>query len=76
MEYEKKIEICAQEMARDFKITEEQAESIIHEFDLDDIVLDYYETYVNEAEEAEEAEAREELRCNYDLYYGDIHGGI
>jgi len=76
LEFDEKLNICAEEMAKDYDISEETARRIIIDMDLYDIVFDYYEDcFIKRAKEKEQ-QWEEEYRANRDLYEDDIHGGI
>ena len=76
IEYEKKLDICCKRMAEDFGINEKQARKIIKGLDLFDIVFEYYEDDINEYFEELDNRLEEEINNNYDLYKGNINGGI
>ena len=76
IDYKKKLEICCEQMALDFGISEKQAKNIISSLDLYDIVFEYYEDYINEYFEQKELEDNEDINNNHDLYKGNINGGI
>lgn len=76
IDYKKKLEICCEQMALDFGISEKQAKNIISSLDLYDIVFEYYEDYINEYFEQKELEDNEDIKNNYDLYKGNINGGV
>lgn len=76
MEYEEKLEVCYKQMAADFGIKEKQAYKIITWLDLEEIVMEYYEDAIKEAEEEQEAIWQREVEMNPDLYRDDIHGGV
>lgn len=68
IDYNKKLEICCEQMALDFGISEKQAKNIISSLDLYDIVFEYYEDYINEYFEQKELEDNEDINNNHDLY--------
>lgn len=76
MDYEEKLEICCKQMAEDFGIKEMQAYKIITHLDLEDMIMEYYEDAIKEAEEEQEARWEREIEMNPDLYRDDIHGGV
>lgn len=76
MDYEEKLEICCKQMAEEFGIKEEKAYRIITWLDLEEIVMEYYEDAIKEAEEEQEATWQREVEMNPDFYRDDIHGGV
>lgn len=76
MDYEDKLNLCAEMMAEDFNIPSRTAYSIIICLDLEDIVFERYEEEIKEAEEEQMAKWQKEIDDNPDLYRDDIHGGV
>lgn len=69
MEFDEKIKICNKEMAKEFGISEKQANSIILWLDLEDLVIDRYEKSIREKERQQQANWELERKLNPDLYY-------
>lgn len=77
MESGGKRDLVIKLFARDYELSLDQAYSIIMDSDtLLDELLEQYADEIQEAIEQQEAELDQEIKMNYDLYHGDIHGGI
>ena len=48
MSFEEKVKFCAEQMAKDYGITQEKAEQMINDMDIEDIIFKYYEDDLNE----------------------------
>lgn len=48
MSFEEKVKFCAEQMASDYGITQENAEKMILDMDIESIVFKYYEDCINE----------------------------
>ena len=68
LDFDKEIEICCEEMAREYKISEETAKHIISDFDLYDMAREYYEDAIKEAEQDYLDRQRREFEDNQDIY--------
>lgn len=76
MEFDEKLDLCADLMAEEFCVSSHTAWTIINNLNLEDIMFDYYEDKIREAEEEQEAKWDREIELNPDLYKDDIHGGV
>lgn len=76
MDYDDKLDLCADLMGDDFHIPSRTAYSIIINLELEDIVLERYAEEIEEAEREQEAKWEKEIEMNPDLYKNDIHGGV
>lgn len=68
MDFDEKLEICQEEMAKEFGISEDQAKSIILWLDLEDLVIDRYKEKIAEKEQEKQANWELERKLNPDLY--------
>lgn len=66
LDFEKELEICCEEMAKDYRITERTARRIICDLDIEDLVIEYYEDAIKEEEERLELEAEMERKMYND----------
>ena len=76
MERIEKLEFVERLMASDFKITKEAAHKIIRDLDIEDKAFEYYAEDIQTEEERIKAEEEKEIAMNWNLYHGDIHGGV
>lgn len=66
LDFDKKLDICCKEMAKDYRITETKAWHIIRDLDIEDVVIEYYEEAINEEESWLEQEAEMERKMYND----------
>ena len=66
LDFDKQLDICCKEMAKDYRITETKAWHIIRDFDIEDIVIKHYEDAINEEEEWLEQESEMERKMYND----------
>jgi len=76
MEFEDELEICCEEMSKDYGISEKTAYRIILDLDIEDTVIKYYSEAIEEAEREQRETWQKEIDDNPDLYRDDIHGGV
>lgn len=74
MDYEDKLEICYKEFAEEFGITEKQAKRIINNFDLEDIMIEYYRAEIRQAQEVIDYEV-EQNKQHYNDGWNQHIGG-
>lgn len=68
MEFDEKLEICQEEMAKEFGISERQARNIIADLDIEDLIFSRYEDSIKEKEQEKQANWELEKKLNPDLY--------
>lgn len=68
MEFDEKLEICQEEMAKEFGISEDEAKSIISDMDIEDLIFSRYEDSIKEKENEKQANWELERKLNPDLY--------
>ena len=68
MEFEDKLEVCIDVMMEEFNITRKQADKIIQTLELYDIVFEYCEDAIIEAEKQQEEKWEKERKMNPDLF--------
>ena len=74
MIYSEKLDICYEQMAKEFGIEKSQAEMIISTFDLEDSVMDYYQEEIKQAQEIIDYEY-EQNQKHYNDGWQDHIGG-
>ena len=76
MDYKEKIDFCINCLSDEFNISEKQAELIIKELEIEEVVFERYDSEIKDFEESLQKTWEREIEMNSDLYSDDIHGGI
>ena len=76
LDFEDKLSICYEQMALEYNITEKKARLIVRDFEIQELVVDYYAEAISDFEKEQMQRWEDEEEANPDLYRNDIHGGV